>query len=364
MGKTEQTQICLSDVWTITPLHPAEDGAHSLPGKKFFEWWYFEAHFDNGYYLVMAFHSRLFNVISRPAVVTAHLYGPGGQKTIEVAAFGPHATVINVGKCAVQLGASRVWDAGEYYGVHIEQGAVHAELEYRSEIAGVQVGTGALFVNPVNGQSFHWIIPLPRARVSGYLWIDGQRIAVNGVGYHDHNWGNLDLYRVIRRWTWGHVIADNHTLIFWDIVGRGATDSRVTGAILWQGAAVLPQAGQPDLHFSTSASASGANVQQLDSIRMHGPNATSGAQMTLQNQRILDEIDFAQPRSAREILRWVLEKAYFLTARVPLIGRLVKQYVGCGTYYRLLAECELQVATGAYRSPAFYEMMDFGELRS
>ncbi|HEY74534.1 MAG: hypothetical protein DRJ03_25410 [Chloroflexi bacterium] len=360
--KTSQQQIRLTDEWAMTQLDPAEDGAHQLPGDKFFEWWYFDAHFDNGYHLVVALHPLLFNVSSRPAVIAVHLYGPGGWKAVEVAAFRPSETVSAVGRCDVRLGGSRAWDAGSHYSVRIEQGSIQAELEYQKEIEGVQTGTGGLFMDPTNERSFHWIIPLPRARVSGYLWIDDQRIAVSGVGYHDHNWGNLDLYQVVRRWSWGHVIADRHTMIFWELLGRGMVGSCVTGAILWQGPELLLNTDQVNLHPSKSRIDPEADVYCLDRIRAQFNDNPLVVQATLQNQQVLDRIDFAQPRSRREITRQVLERIYFLSERVPLIGQLVKRWVGYGTYHRLQAECKLKTATECHSGHVFYEIMDFGDL--
>jgi len=37
----------------------------------------------------------------------------------------------------------------------------------------------------------------------GQLRLDGQEWPFQGNGYHDHNWGNVDLNRVLSRWHWG-----------------------------------------------------------------------------------------------------------------------------------------------------------------
>ncbi len=360
--QTSQQQFSLIDEWATTQLSPAEDGAHTLPGDKFFEWWYFDAHFDNGYQLVVALHPRLFNVSDRPAVIAVHLYGPDGWKAVEVAAFGPSETISAVGRCDVRLGNSRAWDAGDHYSVYIEQGPIRAELEYQTEIEGVRVGTGVLFTDPTNERSFHWIIPIPRARVSGYLWIDGERVAVSGTGYHDHNWGNLDLYRAIRRWSWGHVVADRYTMIFWELLARGRWDSHMTGAMLWQGAELLLSTNQVNMYSSEVGIDPGEDVYNLDRIRAQVNDNSLMAQAIPQNPLVLDKINFAQPRFGRESARRMLEKICFLSERVPFIGQSVKRWVGYGTYYRLQAECELEVAEECHSGHMFYEIMDFGDL--
>jgi hypothetical protein len=359
--ETSQQQIRLIDKWTTMPLNPAEDGAHTLPGDKFFEWWYFDAHFDNGYHLVAALHPRLFNVSDRPAVIAVHLYGPDGWKAVEVAAFGPSEIRSADGRCDVRLGSSRAWAAGAHYSLYVEQGSIRAELEYQKELEGIRVGTGVLFTDPMGERSFHWIIPIPRANVSGYLWIDGKRVAVNGVGYHDHNWGNLDLCQAIRRWSWGHVITDRYTMIFWELLARGKEGSHMTGVMLWRGPELLLSTDQVNLYPSDVRINPERDIHNLELIRARADDDSLVAQAIPQNQWGLDKIDFAQPRSKRKSFRRMLERIYFLSERMPLIGQSIKHWVGYGTYHRLQAECRLKVSGGHHSGRMFYEIMDFGE---
>jgi len=152
-------------------------------------------------------------------------------------------------------------------------------------------------------------------------------------------------------------------MIFWDLLGRGMVDLRVTGAILWQGQELLLNTDHVNLYSSKSRIDPEADVYCLDHIRAQVNDNPLAAQATLQNQRALDKIDFAQPQSRRESTRRMLEKIYFLSERVPLIGQLVKRWVGYGTYRRLQAECKLKVATECHSGRVFYEIIDFGDLK-
>ncbi len=350
---------------TPRPLDPAQDGAHRLPGTKFFEWWYFDAHFDNGYHLVVALHTALFNIISRPAVIAIHLYGPGDWRKVEVAAFKPSEVSSAVGQCDVRLGPSRVWDAGDHYGVYIEQGSIRASLEYHREVEGLQIGTGIMFEDPASKQSFHWIIPLPRAGVSGWLWVDNERMAVSGIGYHDHNWGNLDLCQVLRNWTWGRVVADGYTMVFGDLVGRRTVDLHTNFAVLWQGAELLLSTDRVKI-CSTESQIEGRRRTDFcypNHIDLQVDDSPLHIQAALHAPRVLDVIDFAQPRSRRESVRRVAEKIYFLSERLPLLGQWAKQRIGYGTYLRLQAGGELTIANQGRkdrrRADVLCETMDF-----
>jgi predicted secreted hydrolase len=349
---------------TAKLLAPAEDGSHQPLDDKFFEWWYFDAHFDNDYRLVVAFHTALFSAVSRPAVITLHLYGPGGWKAVEAATFKPSATRSAADRCDVQLGASRAWDAGGRYIVRLAQGRIRAELEYHSEVAGIQAGTGMLFHDSASRRSFHWVIPLPRARVSGWLWIDEKRMAVQGIGYHDHNWGNLDLDQPFRRWVWGRAVADEYTLVFGNLIGRGEESPSLTPLVLWQGTELLLSTDQLKPHSAERQVEGQKGLSYPHTIELQIDNGPQNIHAALQTEQILDIIDFAQPRSYWKSIRRIAETLYVLAERAPRWGQWVKRAINHGTYLRLQATCQLAITNQGHIARryghALYEMMDFG----
>ena len=36
------------------------------------------------------------------------------------------------------------------------------------------------------------------------------------MGYSDHQWGNGPLSRTTKRWYWGKIDTEDHTMVFWD----------------------------------------------------------------------------------------------------------------------------------------------------
>ena len=59
-----------------------------------------------------------------------------------------------------------------------------------------------------------WVIAQPRARVTGTLILNGKEIPVTGVGYHDHNWGNIALTDMYNYWYWGRIFLPDYTFIY------------------------------------------------------------------------------------------------------------------------------------------------------
>ena len=59
-----------------------------------------------------------------------------------------------------------------------------------------------------------WVNPIPRADVEGKLFINSEVIDVTGVGYHDHNWGNVDMSLSRAGWGWGRMYDPVFTFVY------------------------------------------------------------------------------------------------------------------------------------------------------
>ena len=55
------------------------------------------------------------------------------------------------------------------------------------------------------GNRHVWVMAAPDCAVDGDVVIGRERIPFRGRGYHDHNAGELEISRAIRRWRWGRV---------------------------------------------------------------------------------------------------------------------------------------------------------------
>ena len=58
--------------------------------------------------------------------------------------------------------------------------------------------------------------------VGGKLILSGEELPVNGVGYHDHNWGNTDMSLSRAGWGWGRMYDPVFTFVYgWFIAKDG-----------------------------------------------------------------------------------------------------------------------------------------------
>ena len=68
-----------------------------------------------------------------------------------------------------------------------------------------------------------WLPVVPRADVELTLAINGEVEHLRGTGYHDHNWGNVALRKIIDHWYWGRACIGDYTVV--SLMFTGASES-------------------------------------------------------------------------------------------------------------------------------------------
>ena len=374
---------CVAD---FLPFDPAEDGDHYRPEPHFFEWWYFDVAFDDGTYLVAIFHSSLYNAVDHKPTLDLRYYPPEGAPIVAIGRFD-RAGRFDQGDyraapdhCRVQIGECLAVDEGDHYRLNLRHGSLAAELTFFPELPGWRAGTGHLFADAATGQHFDWIVPVPRARVTGKLTVAGESRRVSGIGYHDHNWGNMYLSSAFRRWTWGRVQAGDWTLLFGDVIGRvdahGVTP-HVTPFMLALNGEILLTTSHIHIEEDDFTRESHIGVDYFRRLRLTTQKKNgkiSLVHLTLTARRAIEALSFAAPypvlgRHPR--LRGAAELAFYLAQGKPLVGRGAAKTLGKGSYLRWEAdyqiECTLHSGTGNRESVArtatsgqtLYEMMFF-----
>jgi hypothetical protein len=54
---------------------------------------------------------------------------------------------------------------------------------------------------------------VPQGEVSADLNIRGKREHLQGIGYHDHNWGDVSMAKLINHWYWGRAQAGDYSIV-------------------------------------------------------------------------------------------------------------------------------------------------------
>jgi hypothetical protein len=79
-----------------------------------------------------------------------------------------------------------------------------------------------MFFGEDDEHMFAWLAAVPWGEVAVDLNIRGEREQLHGVGYHDHNWGDVSMAKLINHWYWGRAQAGDYSIVASYIVAEKA----------------------------------------------------------------------------------------------------------------------------------------------
>jgi len=219
----------------ILPLEPVDDG-HHMDQKGMYEWWYFDAHLDNGYTLVVFFHASNPNpgvagktgmeiVLLRPDGIRVQKFIPYKKSQFSAARDKPEVT-IGKNTLRVEHGDEEL----PVYRVNVEEAGLGCHLAYHAEVNGWKPGTGLSHFG--NLGFFGWVIPFVRATVEGSITDGDETFLVKGIGYHDHNWLNFPFQSIIQYWMWGRIYSESFTAAYAYIQCNEKVDNHVVKVLM------------------------------------------------------------------------------------------------------------------------------------
>ncbi|MCF2143113.1 MAG: hypothetical protein K9W42_05380 [Candidatus Heimdallarchaeota archaeon] len=201
----------------IQSLTPEEGGLHiDLAKRDNFEWWYFDARLDNGFTVIVFFHAR--NHLTRKTEIEVTIYNPEGSKKSYHFPFQTQEFKASRKKTDIKLRNNYLsvdYSSADapVYELFIEEGEISLKLHFTGSVSGWKPGKG--FTKFGQKGYFHWIVPLPRARVKAQVRFGSEEFTSEGIGYHDHNWGSgVNLSKIIDYWQWGRIYTKTFTVIF------------------------------------------------------------------------------------------------------------------------------------------------------
>lgn len=332
-----------------------EDGQRAPTSPGHFEWWYFDAHFDDSSPSLGARGSTAVIVYAtKPIVAPRTRLTPNlsltitrrnGTKTAQFALPPANQFTASSGICDVRIGPSWVkqsMQGGRWtFSLHAETTELSADLRFTGLVPPWRPGAGKTYFGDLD-HYFAWLPSIPFGTVEGTLTFDGQVHHVKGTGYHDHNWGNVALPSVLDHWTWGRAHVGEYTLIFVEqIAAKEYGYARIPVFLLAKGDQVLAE----DSRYFT--------MQARDFV--HHPG---GREYPL-------DVDFNWERGSdrvRLILREpkLIEAVSLLMALPPAKRRLAHLFAN-PYYFRFNTMLDLEIDLDAWRDsvrgPALYEIM-------
>lgn len=206
-----------------TPL-PAEDGMRTDGREGSYEWWYTDTKFEDGTTVVVTFYTKNHFDLSGPAWPRVDIdidFADGTHMGSPV--FGEKGTVIDSSreKCDVRIGESYLKYDGSQYLLHVEDGSgIIYDAVMKSELPMWRPDTGHWMMGKHDEHFFAWFVAQPSSSVDAVLTKDGKSVRMTGYGYHDHNWGNIGMDKLMNHWYWGRVRVGGYQIIACDIVSE------------------------------------------------------------------------------------------------------------------------------------------------
>ena len=201
-----------------------EDGARVDGSRGTYEWWYFDSHYPDGTVLVIFMFSK--NPISVDGPIkpmsTIELTLPDGTKYSEEVCASIEESHYAKDRCDVKIGECGCRGDLKHYDVVFRGKTMSATLTLDGTIPAWRSQTGSIFFGDNEEHYFAWLPAIPEGRaVADVTYGDGVTLHLVGSGYHDHNWGNISMLRLMHHWYWGRAkIGDYKVISSWITAGK------------------------------------------------------------------------------------------------------------------------------------------------
>lgn len=211
-----------------------EDGMRTSGDINSYEWWYFDAQYSNGCKFVVIFYTKdRFDVKGKgKPTATLDVTLPNGQ-TICRTITDSTKKVIDASKekCDVKIENSYIkYDGGKYY-IHFVDELIQYDCVMESKLPMYRPDTGHIYFGDNENLYFAWLVAQPNAKVTAEVKVNGETLELEGTGYHDHNWGNVEMSRIINHWYWCRATLGPYTIIANDIIAEKKYDYKRTATM-------------------------------------------------------------------------------------------------------------------------------------
>ncbi|MCP4650141.1 MAG: hypothetical protein GY853_08710 [PVC group bacterium] len=207
------------------------DGSYIEDQSKFFEWWYFDFDLEDGRNVYIEWQSPVFSLRNNLCLLVIRIYenlnknnNDPVQSTVRVLRYSRAEVVQDKNCCKIIFPGGRIEENNGDYKIFVKEKDVAVDLTLKRKLPFFCNKSECVYENKKNKELFNWIVPLPRAQATGKIEIDQKKINIEGIAYHDHNWGNLNIAREFKGWVWIRVFFADFTFIFSEIELKGKAE--------------------------------------------------------------------------------------------------------------------------------------------
>ncbi|KAF4497558.1 hypothetical protein FAGAP_6288 [Fusarium agapanthi] len=195
-----------------------EDGLRS-PGVESgeWEWWYADAHLQDGWFLQVAFCYMTEGDDPNTGLIDLNI-AKDGKKLFDLhKRIGtlPSDIVVGKGHCDLQYRKSYFRSVNGLSEYHIfvdpdEMEGFGFDVVIKRTTPSYRPGSGRW---DVDGRHFSWFVAVPGGHLTGEVTANGIKTKVEDNAYHDHNWGNVPMEKILDNWLWGRADVSELSIV-------------------------------------------------------------------------------------------------------------------------------------------------------
>jgi hypothetical protein len=341
----------------ISPVDVAEfeDGQRIGTARGRYEWWYFDAHLDDGATVVVVFYTKPNVSPNSPLAprVTINLTLADGRSFVKFLDTKPELFSASKSTCDVRIGTNRfVGDLNRYHiTATIEE--ISVDIELTGDVPAWRPRSGHLYFGTERQEKlFAWLPSVPHGLANVRYTIGDEEHRAAGSGYHDHNWGDVPMQTLMHNWYWARGSVGPYTVIA-SYITATATYGHETQIVY-----MLARDGKIIADDDAKVSF------EADRIAIDGKTGKPVADITRYTYHDADTryvVSFAREETILQAI---------LTDRMPLLKRMVARLIGFdGAYHRFTGKVTIEKFERGLRvehfdDRAIWELMYFGKARA
>ncbi|WP_044640713.1 lipocalin-like domain-containing protein [Risungbinella massiliensis] len=204
-------------------IAPWEDGMRTDGSAGTYEWWYFDSHLNDGSKLVIVFYTKPMMEIDSPLTpYVSFTWDLPDGRTIQrtYAATSEKNFFASTEQCEVRIGANVFKGNLHDYQIHIEMDELVADISLSGKVPPWRPETGYWLYGEQDEHYFAWLPSVPQGKVEAMIQMGEDYRQYTGMGYHDHNWGNIAMPALMNNWYWGRAQVGDYTVIVCNITAE------------------------------------------------------------------------------------------------------------------------------------------------
>mgnify|MGYP006146068599 CR=1 FL=1 len=194
---------------------PYEDGLRTTNQNKEYEWWYFDAKLDDGSIAVVYFWK--IKALKDFYYIGVNYNKADGTEFKKIKFFKQKDIFFETDSCNVQYKNNQFVGNLEKYKIKIDPldfDGFGLDIELNSKIKPYRPQDGIINAGK---DYFAWLAAVPNGTVNGKLIFNNNEKSITGTGYHDHNWGNIELQKLFDNWLWFRGTVGQYTVIGYEL---------------------------------------------------------------------------------------------------------------------------------------------------